>query len=89
VAGAALGLALRSPVAAIVTVLVALLALDPLFAGILDGVARWGPGGAAGSLTGSGAEDLPPASAGGLTLLAYVTALGAVATTLTARRDVP
>jgi hypothetical protein len=36
-----------------------------------------------------GADDLPPAWAGGLTLLVYAVALGAVATTLTARRDVP
>ena len=57
VIGAALGLALRSQAAAVVTALVVLLALDPLFAGLLDAVAQWGPGGAAGALTGSGAEE--------------------------------
>jgi ABC-type transport system involved in multi-copper enzyme maturation permease subunit len=89
VLGAGLGFALRSPAAAVITALVVLLALDPLFAGISDEIARWGLGGAAGSLTGSGADDLPPAWAGGLTLLVYATALGAVATSLTTRRDVP
>ena len=90
VIGAALGLALRSPAAAVITALVVLLALDPLFAGILDAIAQWGPGGAAGSLTGSGADDLPPAWAGGLALLAYAgAARRASATALTARRDVP
>jgi ABC-2 type transport system permease protein len=89
VLGAGLGLALRNPAAAVIAALVALLALDPLFAGISDEIARWGLGGAAGSLTGSGADDLPPAWAGGLTLLAYAAALGAAATALTARRDVP
>ncbi len=89
VLGAGLGLALRNAAAAVITALVVLLALDPLFAGISNEVARWGLGGAAGSLTGSGADDLPPAWAGGLTLLVYAVALGAVATTLTARRDVP
>ena len=88
-AGAALGLALRSPAAAVITILVVLLALDPLFAGLSTEVARWGPGGAAGSLTGSGADDLPPPWAGGLALLAYAAALSAVAAALTARRDVP
>ncbi len=87
--GAALGLALRSPAAAVITALVVLLALDPLFAGISDEIARWGLGGAAGSLTGSGGDDLPPAWAGGLTLLAYAAVVGAIATALTARRDVP
>ena len=53
VLGAALGLALRSPAAAVITALVVLLALDPLFSGFSDPVARWGLGGAAGSLTGS------------------------------------
>jgi len=89
VIGAALGLALRSPAAAVVTALVVLLALDPLFAGLLDAVAQWGPGGAAGALTGSGAEDLPPAWAGGLALVVYAGLLGAAAAALTARRDVP
>ena len=89
VIGASLGLAFRSPAPAIVTALVVMLALDPLFAGILDFVAQWGPGGAAGSLTGSGADDLPPPWAGGLALVAYAALLGASATALTARRDVP
>ena len=88
VLGAALGLALRSPAAAVITALVVLLALDPLFSGFSDPVAQWGLGGTAGSLTGSG-DDLPPAWAGGLALLGYATALGALATALTVRRDVP
>ena len=54
-----------------------------------DAVAQWGPGGAAGALTGSGAEDLPPAWAGGLALVVYAGLLGAAAAALTARRDVP
>src|SRR3954451_1019529 len=88
-AGAALGLAFRSPAAAVITVLVFLLVLDPFAAGLFDQVARWGPGGATGALTGSGADDLPPAYAGGLTLLVYAALLAALATALTARRDVP
>ena len=52
-------------------ILVVLLALDPLLAGLSTEIARWGLGGAAGALTGSGADDLPPAWAGGLALLAY------------------
>jgi hypothetical protein len=89
VIGAALGLGLRSPAAAVITALVVMLALDPLLAGILDLFAQWGPGGAAGSLTGSGADDLPPPWAGGLALCAYAALLGAGATVLSARRDVP
>ena len=87
--GAAVGLALRSPAAAVITVLVVLLALDPLLAGLSSEIARWGLGGAAGPLTGSGADDLPPAWAGGLALLAYCALLAAAATALTVRRDVP
>ena len=87
--GAGLGLAMRSAAPAVITALVVLLALDPLFAGLSAEIARWGPTGAAGSLTGSGADDLPPAWAGGLALLAYATALAATATALTLRRDVP
>ena len=52
--GAMLGLALRSPAAAVITALVILLALDPLLAGIHERSRSWGPGGAAGALTGSG-----------------------------------
>ena len=89
VIGAALGLAFRSPAAAVITALVVMLALDPLLAGLLDFFAQWGPGGAAGSLTGSGADDLPPPWAGGLTLCVYAAVLGGAATALTARRDVP
>ncbi len=87
--GAALGLALRSAAAAVVTALVVLLALDPLASGLSTEIARWGLGGAAGALTGGGADDLPPAWAGGLALLGYSAGLGALATALTARRDVP
>jgi hypothetical protein len=89
VIGAALGLAFRSAAAAVITALVVMLALDPLLAGLLDAFARWGPGGAAGSLTGSGADDLPPAWAGGLALCGYAALLATAATVLTARRDVP
>jgi hypothetical protein len=89
VIGAALGLAFRSPAAAIITALVVMLALDPLLAGLLDVFAQWGPGGAAGSLTGSGASDLPRPWAGGLTLCVYAAILGGAAAALTARRDVP
>lgn len=87
--GAALGLALRNAAAATILVLVVGLALDPLFAGLSTEIARWGPGGAAGSLTGSGADDLPPPVAGGLALLAYAAVATAVAAALTQRRDVP
>lgn len=89
VIGAALGLALRNPATAVITVLVTLLVLDPLFAGLSTEIARWGPGGAAGSITGSGTDDLPPAWAGALALIAYAAALTATATVLTNRRDVP
>jgi hypothetical protein len=87
--GAGLGLALRSAPAAVITTLVALLALDPLASGLLTQVARWGPGGVGGALTGTGADDLPPAWAAGLALLAYAAAVGGIAAALTARRDVP
>src|SRR6478609_5640300 len=89
VAGAAVGVALRSPAAAVVTVLLVLLVLDPFAAGLSTEIARWGPTGAGGALTASGADDLPPASGGALALLVYAVALGALATALTARRDVP
>jgi hypothetical protein len=89
VLGAALGLALRSAAAAVITALVVLLALDPLFSGFSDPVARWGFGGAAGALTFSGADDLPPPWAGGLALLIDAAVLGAVAAILTVHRDVP
>lgn len=89
VLGASLGLALRSPAAAVITALVVLLALDPLFSGFSNEIARWGFGGTAGSLTFSSADDLPPPWAGGLALFAYAAALGAVAGALTVRRDVP
>ena len=89
VMGAALGLALRSPAAAVITALVALLALDPLLSGFSDAIARWGLGGTAGALTFSGADDVPPPWAGGLALAAYAAALGALAVALTVRRDVP
>ena len=87
--GAAAGLALRSAAAAVIAVLVVLLLLDPLLAGVSGEIARWGLGGAAGALTGSGADDLPPAWAGGLALVAYCALLAAAATALTVRRDVP
>jgi ABC-2 type transport system permease protein len=89
VAGAALGLAARSAAPPVVVILAVLLFLEPLFAGLSDPVARWGPGGAAGALTASSTEDLPPAWAGALVLLAYAGLAAALATTLTARRDVP
>ena len=87
--GAALGLAARSAAPPVIAILAVLLFLEPLFAGLSDPVARWGPGGAAGALTASSTEELPSAWAGGLTLLAYVAVASAVAATLTARRDVP
>lgn len=87
--GAAAGLALRSAPAAVATTLVILLALDPFAAGISTPISHWGIGGVSGALTGSGASDLPPAWAAGLALLAYAGLLGAVASALTARRDVP
>ncbi len=89
VAGAAIGLAIRSPAAAVVTVLLVLLVLDPFAAGLSTEIARWGPTGAGGALTASGADDLPPALGGAIALLVYATGLGALATALTQRRDVP
>jgi hypothetical protein len=89
VAGAALGLAARSAAAPVVGILAVLLFVDPLFAGLSDPVARWGPGGAAGALTLSSTEELPPAWAGALALIVYAGAAVAVAATLTQRRDVP
>lgn len=87
--GAALGLLARSAAPPVIAILVVLLFLEPLFAGLSDPVARWGPGGAGASLTRSATEDVPPAWAGALTMLLY-TALGAAAAvSLTARRDVP
>jgi hypothetical protein len=87
--GAAVGLALRSPAAAVISLLVVLLALDPLLSGLSAEIARWGPTGAAGALTGSGADDLPPAWAGGIALVGYAAVLSAAAAALTVRRDVP
>ena len=88
-AGAGLGLAARSAAPPVIAILAVLLFLEPLFAGLSDPVARWGPGGAAGALTASSTEELPPPWAGGLALLAYAAAAGGVATALTRRRDVP
>jgi hypothetical protein len=87
--GAGVGLALRSAPAAVTTTMVVLLAVDPFAAGISTPIAHWGIGGVSGALTGSGASDLPPAWAAGLTLLAYAALLAALAGALTARRDVP
>jgi ABC-2 type transport system permease protein len=89
VLGAALGLAVRSAAAAVAIAVVFLLAVDPLLAGISQPISRWGLGGVSGALTGSGASDLEPAWQAGLALLAYAVVLGAVATALTERRDVP
>lgn len=88
-AGAALGLVARSAAPPVIAILAVLLFLEPLFAGLSDPIARWGPGGAAGALTASATEDLPPAWAGGLALAAYAALFAALATALTARRDVP
>jgi hypothetical protein len=88
-AGAAVGLAARSAAPPVIAILAVLLFLEPLFAGLSDPVARWGPGGAAGALTASSTEELPPPWAGGLALLAYAAVAGGVATALTRRRDVP
>ncbi|MBE2317023.1 hypothetical protein DVA67_013660 [Solirubrobacter sp. CPCC 204708] len=88
-AGAALGLAARSAAPPVVAILAVLLFLEPLFAGLSDPIARWGPGGAAGALTASATEDLPPAWAGALALAAYAALAALVAHALTARRDVP
>ena len=87
--GASLGLLVRSPSAAVAIAVVVLLGVDPLLAGISDPIAHWGLGGVSGALTGSGASDLEPAWEAGLALLGYAAALGAVATALTDRRDVP
>ena len=87
--GAALGLAARSAAPPVIATLAVLLFLDPLFSGLSDPVARWGPGGAGASLTRSATEDLPPAWAGGLTLLVYTGVAAGAALGLTARRDVP
>jgi hypothetical protein len=87
--GGALGLAARSAAPPVIAILAVLLFLEPLFAGLSDPVARWGPGGAAAALTLSSTEDVQPAWAGALTLLAYATVVAAAATTLTRRRDVP
>jgi hypothetical protein len=87
--GAGGGLALRSAPAAVVTILVVLLVLDPFAAGVSTPIAHWGIGGVSGALTGSGASDLPPAWTAGLALLAYAGLLGALAGALTAKRDVP
>ena len=72
-----------------IAILAVLLFFDPLFGGLSDPVARWGPGGAAGALTVSTTEDLPPAWAGGLALCAYAAVAAAAATALSSRRDVP
>lgn len=87
--GAGLGLLVRSPAAAVAIAVVFLLGVDPLAAGISDPIAHWGLGGVSGALTGSGASDLEPAWEAGLALLGYAAALGAVATAVTDRRDVP
>ena len=75
--------------AAVVTVLLVLLVLDPFAAGLSTEIARWGPTGAAGALTGQ-RRGRPSAGLGGaLALVVYAVVLGALATALTARRDVP
>jgi hypothetical protein len=73
----------------VIAILVVLLFLEPLFAGLSDPVARWGPGGAAGALTASSTEDLPPAWAGALALVVYASLAAAAAMAVTARRDTP
>jgi ABC-type transport system involved in multi-copper enzyme maturation permease subunit len=89
VLGAALGLAVRSPAAALAIAALYLLAAEPMMAGISDPIAHWGIDGVSAALTGTGASDLEPAWQAGLALSAYAGVLGALAAALTARRDVP
>jgi ABC-type transport system involved in multi-copper enzyme maturation permease subunit len=89
VLGAALGLAVRSPAAALAVAALYLLAAEPMMAGISDPIAHWGLDGVSAALTGTGASDLEPAWQAGLALVAYAGVLGAVAAALTERRDVP
>jgi hypothetical protein len=89
VLGAALGLAVRSPAAALAIAALYLLAAEPMMAGISDPIAHWGLDGVSAALTGTGASDLEPAWQAGLALVAYAGVLGAVAAALTERRDVP
>ena len=89
VLGAALGLAVRSPTAALAIAVLYLLAAEPMMAGISDPIAHWGLDGVSAALTGTGASDLEPPWQAALALAAYAAALAALATGLTARRDVP
>jgi hypothetical protein len=89
VLGAALGLAVRSPAAALAVAALYLLAAEPMMAGISDPIAHWGLDGVSAALTGTGASDLEPAWQAAVALVAYAGGLGAVAAALTERRDVP
>ena len=89
VLGAALGLAVRSPTAALSIAVLYLLAAEPMMAGISDTIAHWGLDGVSAALTGTGASDLEPAWQAGLALAGYAVVLGGLAAALTERRDVP
>ena len=88
VAGAGAGAALRSQAAAVALPLVVVLVADPLLASISEVEARWGPGGAAASLLGTGGSDLLPGWAGALLLAGYAGACVAAGAVALRRRDV-
>jgi hypothetical protein len=88
--GVAVGALLRNQTVAIVLSLGWALVLESLFVGLLPGVGRWFPGGAAAALSSArvGAGDLLPMWGAALALAAYVAAFAAAGTHAVMRRDV-
>ncbi len=85
--GAALGVLLRAPVAAVAIGFAWLLPLENILANTVDGLARWLPGQLLAALARGGTTDIALGAAA-TTLLAYLAVAGGAAATAFARRDV-
>ena len=85
--GVGLGVAVRSQVAAIVSLLLWVFVVEPILHGLVPSVGRYAPGIASEALAGAGSENLLPPLGGGFVLAGYVLLLGACGGALLARRD--
>jgi ABC-type transport system involved in multi-copper enzyme maturation permease subunit len=90
--GVGVGALVRNQVAALVGLCVWLLLIEPILLGDLPGVAKFGPGAAAGALAGAiqtqVADDLVAPALGALLLAVYAAAAAAAGALATVRRDV-
>ncbi|HEY3437610.1 MAG TPA: hypothetical protein VGK35_07975 [Actinotalea sp.] len=88
VLGVAVGSLIRSPAAAIVSVVVWLTVVETAVAGLLVEVGRWLPATAASTLGGSPLDGLLPQAGAGGVLLGWTALAAGAAVLVTARRDV-